>query len=453
MKQFERGEMEKVEWLDTLSLAAAEEEIDRLKLRNCKGSGMRLCFRLPKFESSVLYSDLDSSAVKNILKTNAVSTYDAIHTDITHGVGESKVHDKQIGAGDDRVILFTDPEIEKDSPAEIMAQKLARSAGRGQESLNLRPNTSEKAEIDAILKFPPSKVLNANEKELLWRFRYALTTEARALTKVLRCVDWSDADEALQTIELMRTWVQIDIADALELLSPAFTTKSVRKHAVSSFRETSDENVMLFLLQLVQALRYEEQDKSELSLFLLQRALASPTIASSLFWYLCSELDDPLFGTRAQTLQTSLLSAISSGSSGETTVRVPKSCIPLQLNLLARLRHLFDSIRSYRTAEAKTDAIRKLLGHEGSCEDLKSFQCPCPLDPTITLKGVVPQDCLVFKSKVNPVKMTWLTEDGSQYSDVEESSQHKVSFIYKKGDDLRQDQLVLQLFLLMDRYE
>ena len=198
-------------------------------------------------------------------------------------------------------------------------------------------------------------------------------------------------------------------------------------------------------------MRYEEQDKSELSHFLLQRALASPTIASSLFWYLCSELDDPVFGSRAQTLQTSLLSAISSGSSGEILVRVPKSCIPLQLNLLARLRHLFDSIRGYRTAEAKTDGIRKLLGHEGSCEDLKSFQCPCPLDPVVTLNGVVPQDCLVFKSKVNPVKMTWLTEDVSQYTDIGENNQHKVSFIYKKGDDLRQDQLVLQLFLLMDR--
>lgn len=453
MKQFERGEMEKVDWLDSLVLAAAEEEIERLKRENCKGTGLRLCFRLPKFEDSVLYSDLDSSAVKKILKTNAVSMYDAIHTDITHCeyVGKSSGLEGQFEAGDDRIILFTDPEIDRDSPAEVMAQKLARSAGRGQESLNLRPNTSEKAEIDTILKFPPSKVLSASEKELLWRFRYALTTEARALTKLLQCVDWSDADEALQTIELMRTWAQIDIADALELLSPAFPMKSVRSHAVVSLSQTSDDNVILFLLQLVQALRYEEQDKSELSHFLLQRALASPTIASSLFWYLCSELDDPVFGSRAQTLQTSLLSAISSGSSGEILVRVPKSCIPLQLNLLARLRHLFDSIRGYRTAEAKTDGIRKLLGHEGSCEDLKSFQCPCPLDPVVTLNGVVPQDCLVFKSKVNPVKMTWLTEDVSQYTDIGENNQHKVSFIYKKGDDLRQDQLVLQLFLLMDR--
>ena len=34
--------------------------------------------------------------------------------------------------------------------------------------------------------------LNAEEKELIWRFRWSLTSEPRALTKFLACVDWGD---------------------------------------------------------------------------------------------------------------------------------------------------------------------------------------------------------------------------------------------------------------------
>lgn len=44
----------------------------------------------------------------------------------------------------------------------------------------------------------PCRPLAAKDKALLWRFRYALTSEPRALTKFLKCVDWSDASEARQ---------------------------------------------------------------------------------------------------------------------------------------------------------------------------------------------------------------------------------------------------------------
>jgi len=40
--------------------------------------------------------------------------------------------------------------------------------------------------------------LQADAKALLWRFRYSLISEQRALTKFLKCVDWSDAQEAQQ---------------------------------------------------------------------------------------------------------------------------------------------------------------------------------------------------------------------------------------------------------------
>lgn len=55
------------------------------------------------------------------------------------------------------------------------------------------------------------------------------TTPARAVptTQVLRCVDWGDAREARAAVELMARWAPIGLADALELLSPAFTNPEV----------------------------------------------------------------------------------------------------------------------------------------------------------------------------------------------------------------------------------
>ena len=69
--------------------------------------------------------------------------------------------------------------------------------------------------------------LDARDRALLWRFRWALTGEKRALTRVLACVDWGDAAEARQAAVLTAAWTPVDIATALELLSPAFSNPEV----------------------------------------------------------------------------------------------------------------------------------------------------------------------------------------------------------------------------------
>ena len=72
-----------------------------------------------------------------------------------------------------------------------------------------------------------NRPLNVEERALLWRFRYSLISEARALTKFLKCVDWGDAQEARQAAHLMQAWAPIAIADALDLLSPDFPNEQV----------------------------------------------------------------------------------------------------------------------------------------------------------------------------------------------------------------------------------
>jgi hypothetical protein len=77
-------------------------------------------------------------------------------------------------------------QVGRDNPAELKAQKLARSLTRGVIDPDLKPNSEEKRALQAILKLPPNKPLHADEKALLWRFRFTLKLEARALTKFLQ---------------------------------------------------------------------------------------------------------------------------------------------------------------------------------------------------------------------------------------------------------------------------
>lgn len=59
---------------------------------------------------------------------------------------------------------------------------------------------------------------------------------------------------------MLKIWAPMDVEDALELLSPNFTHPAVRKYAISRLQQAPDEDLMLYLLQLVQALKYENFD-------------------------------------------------------------------------------------------------------------------------------------------------------------------------------------------------
>jgi phosphatidylinositol 3-kinase len=131
--------------------------------------------------------------------------------------------------------------------------------------------------------------------------------------------------------ELLPMWTEIDTDDALELLGPSTVDSRVRAFAVKQLARADDDvsfisrttgstlaqylqELMLYLLQLVQALKFESSasdtrssrstasavsyDDSGLADFLVTRAVKNRVLEYRLYWYLTVEvaLEDRLMG-------------------------------------------------------------------------------------------------------------------------------------------------------------
>ncbi|KAH9554610.1 hypothetical protein CY35_08G072300 [Sphagnum magellanicum] len=415
MNKFERGQVAHIEWLDSLTFKA----IERIKEEESKRNGsthLHLIVDLRTFEHPVAFQELGA----NLLMQSPISP-------------------------SNELVTVWDPEVGRQNPSENKQLKLARSVTRVVIDRDLKPNINERKEIQKILNHPPTRSLSGEERQLLWKFRFSLMLEKRALTKFLRCVDWTDAQEAKQAVDLMRRWAPIDIADALELLSPVFESEEVRGHAVTVLEGAEDEELQCYLLQLVQALRFERSDKSRLAFFLVKRATQKLELASFLRWYVTVELHDPGYAKRFYSIyeifEDSMTKARLESKEADEGGEKLWQCLVHQTELTAQICTIMRDVKNVRGGtQKKIEKLRQLLS--GLLSELTYFDepIPLPLEPRTMITGIIPSESSIFKSALHPLRLTFRTEGGG-----------KCKIIFKKGDDLRQDQLVIQMLSLMDR--
>jgi phosphatidylinositol-4,5-bisphosphate 3-kinase len=105
-----------------------------------------------------------------------------------------------------------------------------------------------------------------------------------ALSKCLRAVDWRNHEYVYDVSEMLASWAALKPEQALEILDAGFSDRTIRSHAVQRLEPMGDDQLLAYLLQLVQVLKYESYLDCDLARFLLRRALKSQRVGHFFFW-------------------------------------------------------------------------------------------------------------------------------------------------------------------------
>lgn len=316
----------------------------------------------------------------------------------------------------------------------------AEGAERGQREM---PNHLRK-QFAAIIATDPLHPLSPEDKELLWHFRQECMRDPRAYPKLLGSVRWGKQEDVLETHRLLErssAWDSsgLDVGLAMQLLDCHYSDAQVRSMAVRKLETLEDDDVLRYLLQLVQAVKFEPYHDSSLVRFLLKRALRSKRIGHFLFWFLRSEIAQSM---HYQQRYAVLLEAYLRGC-GEDMLKDFKKQVEMTeaLQKVTREMKAMSADKYDITAQVVIQLRQKL-------EALQSSGLPetfrVPYDPGLRAGALLIEQCKVMASKKKPL---WLQ---FKRADATTLSKDPIGIIFKDGDDLRQDMLILQILLIME---
>ncbi|KAL7754000.1 Phosphatidylinositol 4,5-bisphosphate 3-kinase catalytic subunit alpha isoform [Sorochytrium milnesiophthora] len=286
--------------------------------------------------------------------------------------------------------------------------------------------SNEGALIEEVLLYDPLVPLDEAARAVVWNHRHRLKQDPKSLPKILMSAKWDQLEDVIEVRSVLRQFKQIPPETALQLLDYWFEDDAVRAFAVHSLDQLSDADLLDYLIQLVQALKYEPRMDSELARFLLTRALKCDLIGHHLFWALKAEMHLPAFTFLFGLFVESYLKG---------SPRLIDD-ISTQSALVLKLLDTAQTVKNARSTERRELLVSMLSGISFST---RSFVLP--LNSKVLVSEIIPAQSKVMDSKKLPLWVVFKPLDFVQ----------PVHVLFKSGDDLRQDMLTLQMIRIMDK--
>jgi hypothetical protein len=238
---------------------------------------------------------------------------------------------------------------------------------------------------------------------------------------------------------ILKQWKKIEISDILFMLSRKFSVnnlypntdiiinnnfegmKELRKFAVKKLGEHSNEELNFILLQLVQAIRYEDisvkKINSPLVSFLIKTCSKDTMLASSFYWFIECEADNDISSITNSHKNKNInlnnlkeiikiYDLIRHEFNKNLSEQSPEifELINNEKNFKNELVNISDSLTKVQKNENKKRELRNILANKNKTIQEEFY---LPIDPHIKIKGTVTESCSVFKSAKCPVKYTF----------------------------------------------
>lgn len=433
-------------WNDKIDFDISVKNVPRMarlclviyeNVRTAKGIGVRARRTKDGFMNPIAWVNTMLFDYKSQLKAGAVTLYtwtyaeDSQSEDVLHPLGTVEPNPRRDECSS-IILCFDDYNQENKIIVYPSEEQLLKHA-----AINRQLNRDSAEEVRPIREILMPYIHNdrlsdmhEQDRNAIWaKRRECMMLEPEGLPCLLYCVEWNNRNEVAEITALLQEWPVLKVERALELLDYAYADQYVRRYAVKCLRKIQDDELLLYLLQLVQAMKHESYLYSDLVDFLLQRALNNQHIGHFFFWHLRSEFQFPSVQVRFGLI----LEAYLKGSQEHVAILLK------QMQCLRRLQQGSELVKKGNKEKGKSLLMSHL--QERAVGEAMS-DVISPLNPSFRCKAVRADKCKVMDSKMRPL---WIVYHNSDINGDD------INIIFKNGDDLRQDMLTLQMLRIMDR--